>query len=98
MRKGKVTDVVTKCGHPEHTAPIIPFVWITDLGYKLSNFRGNVLIGDDRIEDTTSELHHTQRVFESFVCCSRVNQRGQCQLSNVAHTLVRARIQDPPFS
>ena len=85
-------DIVAQSGHPKSTPPISSLVRIIQRFEASSNLITRV-VGDD-VEHSTGKLHDAQRVLETFMGRTWVNEIGQCQLVNVAQSLKRTGVEN----
>jgi len=97
MGKRQVTDIVTEGRHAQDRPPVGQLGPVLDLWNLVSDgVRDMVRVGDD-IEDLAGKLHHTQRVVETLVGCTRINEVRQRQLVDMAQPLEGTRVNNLPF-
>ena len=83
-------DVVAEGSHPDHSPPVVQTC--RGLRYEITDVAVPSMWGGYYIEDPRGQLHCSKRVLEPRMSCSRIHQRGKCQLMNVAEPLERAGV------
>jgi hypothetical protein len=85
VRKGQVSEVVEECREPNYLSPCHQGFGI---GEDVDGAISIAFVSDD-VEDAAGEFHDSERVLESPMCRSWVDEVCQRKLVNVAKPLKR---------